>query len=62
MYVCVSDCCSTMTIRVMVRRDCNALYSFSPELSHPQVDINGIISLLSGFFNPFPYYLQDCMK
>ena len=39
-----------------------ALYSFSSEFSHPQVDINGIIPLLSGFFNPIPYYLQDCMK
>ena len=39
-------------------KDC----SYTTELSHPQVDINGIISLLSGFFNPIPYYLQDCMK
>ena len=37
-------------------------HNFAKEFSHPQVDFNGIISLLSGFFNPIPYYLQDCMK
>ena len=51
--------CVALLLREALQKN---VRNFAKEFSHPQVEFNGIISLLSGFFNPIPYYLQDCMK